>query len=121
MDDFEKEMFKKLTETLSENQKCITRFCDMMDSVTKKLEVIYDGLDKFEKFAANTFGKLNDVSLCIDGLTGLIFEKKVISPEEYKDYVSVLYENHKKRIEEEAKKEQEHAEHHCNCKECNDK
>ena len=118
MDDFEKEMFKKLTETLSENQKCITRFCDMMESVTNKLEVIYGGLEKFEKFASNTFDKLNDVSLCVDGLTGLIFEKNVISPDEYKEYVSALYDKHINRLKEEAKKEKEHV---CECESCKDK
>ena len=121
MDDFEKEMFKKLTDTIVENQKCVSRFCDTLDIITKKLEIIFDALDKFEKFAADTFQKLNDASLCIDGLTGVLFDKKLVTTDEYKKYVTALYEAHKKRLEEQDKKAKEQHNHECNCETCSDK
>ncbi len=109
MEEKEFELVKKFTEVIESNTKITEKFCESLDAISKKLETIYNGMYKFDSFASSTFQKTNDLSLCLDALTGMLFEMKLIDPEKYKDYVTKLYEQHQARVA------QEHAEHECKC------
>ena len=101
----DKEIMMRYADCIDNIGKVLGRLTDVLQAVINNNNSLVNGVERLNRFASDSYGKINNSLLVLDALSVCLFESKVIEEKRFQEVIEQLARQNEERMREQSKHE----------------
>lgn len=101
----DKEIMMRYADCIENSSKVLSKLTDVLQAVINNNNSLVNGVERLNRFASDSYGKINNSLLVLDALSVCLFEKKVIEEKRFQEVVEQLAKQSEEKFNEQNKHE----------------